>query len=236
METQRGKPKLEHDGHLYVSAGMSKDCSKEFWRCQFKSSKPKCLARLHRTVASGEITVSGVHSDMPNAAAVEVLRMKTSIKRRAADTAEPPQHIISRIRTTSSIAAQGRLEKDKTLARLAQRTRNRLGIPSANYIDRTGIVLPPEFTTYESSPGNFESFVLGDSGEDDVDRVLIFGRASAESWIADVSKIYVDGTFSLAPALFSQVFVILGERPGCVVPLCYALLPNKTEASYSKVS
>ena len=73
------------------------------------------------------------------------------------------------------------------------------------------------------------------SGGDDTDRVLIFGRASGEFWIEEASKIYVDGAFSLAPALLSRKFVILGERAGRVVSLCYALLPNEMEASYNKV-
>ncbi|XP_018493708.1 uncharacterized protein LOC100897964 [Galendromus occidentalis] len=60
-------------------------------------------------------------------------------------------------------------------------------------------------------------------------------RESTGEWISLVEKIYVDGTFSLAPKLFAQVFAILGERSGFVIPLCYALLPNKNQATYSRM-
>lgn len=85
--------------------------------------------------------------------------------------------------------------------------------------------------------GNFEDFLLGDTEADDPNRILIFGRKSAGSWIGTVEKLYVDGTFSVAPELFAQLVVILAERrdPLCVVPVCYVLLPNKEESSYCKV-
>jgi len=45
----------------------------------------------------------------------------------------------------------------------------------------------------------------------------------------------VDGTFKIAPSLFSQVFVILGTRNGGVHPCLYALLPNKNQATYNRL-
>ncbi|XP_018494303.1 uncharacterized protein LOC108863980, partial [Galendromus occidentalis] len=236
LESQRGREKLAHDGHIYVFAQFSKDKTKEFWRCQFKNSRTgKCLARLHKCLISDEISVLGIHTDMPNAAAIEVLQQKVALKRRAVDTAEAPQQIISRIRATSSVAAQGAMESNKGLARIVQRTRNRYGIPSTHYSTRSEIVIPEEYQVYESTPGNFERFLLGDSGSDDPNRILIFGRESTNAWIGEVSKIYVDGTFSLAPELFCQILVILGERPGVVTHICYVLLPSKTEEGYCKM-
>ncbi|XP_018497019.1 uncharacterized protein LOC108864956 [Galendromus occidentalis] len=118
---------------------------------------------------------------------------------------------------------------------MIQRTRNRLGIPSTHYTSLEAIVIPEEYRVYESTPGNFEQFLLGDSGPDDPERILIFGRSSTASWIGEVSKIYVDGTFSLAPDLFSQIFLILAERPETVTPICYVLMSNKSEESYCKM-
>uniref|UniRef100_A0A915DMY9 Ubiquitin-like domain-containing protein n=1 Tax=Ditylenchus dipsaci TaxID=166011 RepID=A0A915DMY9_9BILA len=69
----------------------------------------------------------------------------------------------------------------------------------------------------------------------DVDRILIFGRSSFSQWIHLVANIYVDGTFSISPAHFYQVFVIMGERQKFVMPLMYVLLPSKSEAIYAKM-
>jgi hypothetical protein len=46
---------------------------------------------------------------------------------------------------------------------------------------------------------------------------------------------YCDGTFAVSPKLFKQLYtinVIVGNK---TLPMVYALLPNKSEASYSKM-
>ena len=67
------------------------------------------------------------------------------------------------------------------------------------------------------------------------DRILIFGRQSIDTWAGHVRKLHVDGTFSVAPPLFSQIVVILAEREGFVLPICYALLANKEPEFYSSM-
>ncbi|KAG8238728.1 hypothetical protein J437_LFUL018501, partial [Ladona fulva] len=44
-----------------------------------------------------------------------------------------------------------------------------------------------------------------------------------------------DGTFKIAPPLFSQVYVILGEKHDGVHPMVYTLLPSKSRATYDKL-
>lgn len=44
--------------------------------------------------------------------------------------------------------------------------------------------------------------------------------------------IYVDGTFKSAPPLFAQVYVVLAEIYGAVIPVLYGLLPNKSKHTY----
>ena len=40
---------------------------------------------------------------------------------------------------------------------------------------------------------------------------------------------HCDGTFSVAPDVFYQVYTIHGVIENAVIPLVYALLPNKTQ-------
>lgn len=46
---------------------------------------------------------------------------------------------------------------------------------------------------------------------------------------------FVDGTFKSTPPLFYQVYTILAKRFGGVHPIVYALLPNKTESTYTNM-
>ena len=48
-----------------------------------------------------------------------------------------------------------------------------------------------------------------------------------------MTEVFMDGTFSLAPPLFEQVFVILSRREHYVFPVLYAVLPNKQQRTYN---
>ncbi|KAK0414909.1 hypothetical protein QR680_011672 [Steinernema hermaphroditum] len=48
-----------------------------------------------------------------------------------------------------------------------------------------------------------------------------------------MKKIFADGTFSITPPLFKQVYCLLAEKRGFVFPILYALLPDKSEETYS---
>lgn len=138
-----------------------------------------------------------------------------------------------------STASQGSLPKQESIKRKINRIRNVVSQAPPCPTDRRSIVIPNSYATYESEHGVVESFILGDSLPDDPPasdkRVLIFGRESARDWIHLVNKIHVDGTFSISPSLFAQVFLILAKRNGFVVPLCYGLLPTKEEIISEKM-
>lgn len=45
----------------------------------------------------------------------------------------------------------------------------------------------------------------------------------------------MDGTFKIAPPLFSQVYIILAQYMDGVHPLIYALLPDKKNRTYERL-
>jgi hypothetical protein len=121
---------------------------------------------------------------------------------------------------------------------------------------RAEILLPERYTRYApSDQGETENFLLGDSGINDTKRsdflkiferkyinkmnflrILIFGREREGVWMAQARHIFVDGSFKIAPSLFSQIFAVLAKRgdSNFVVPIAFGLLPDKTKASYKK--
>ena len=50
-----------------------------------------------------------------------------------------------------------------------------------------------------------------------------------------MDRVFIDGTFTLAPPLFSQVFLILAKRAEYMFPVMYALLPNKRQETYDRL-
>ncbi|KAF0989022.1 hypothetical protein HZS_4539, partial [Henneguya salminicola] len=64
----------------------------------------------------------------------------------------------------------------------------------------------------------------------DAFRKVIQRRQSNSEWSHLLEKLYVDGTFSLAPALFSQIYVIMAAREEFVLPVFYS--NNVSELCY----
>ena len=84
-------------------------------------------------------------------------------------------------------------------------------------------------------PDKFQEFLRYDSGKDDNERILVFGDPHMTS-VLESSKFWLgDRTFKLSPKNFYQIYTlhvyILGIAPACL----YALLPNKTEKTYSRL-
>uniref|UniRef100_A0A915D064 Uncharacterized protein n=1 Tax=Ditylenchus dipsaci TaxID=166011 RepID=A0A915D064_9BILA len=82
------------------------------------------------------------------------------------------------------------------------RSRNGIQVLQANAVEEIRI---PQDHRYYGQGG--ELFVLADSGEHfaDPDRIIIFGRQQNLQWAAEMVNVYMDGTFSITPAPFTQV-------------------------------
>ena len=116
--------------------------------------------------------------------------------------------------------------------KLIQRARvqNEATLPTPS--DLASLVVPDQYKSYHPSPDVYELFLLGDSGQADPNRVMIFRRDNHRNWVQDIDRVFIGGTFTLAPPLFSQVFVILAKRAEYLLPVMYVLLPNKRQETY----
>ena len=95
----------------------------------------------------------------------------------------------------------------------------------------TEIVIPEKYKT--SLKG--EPFLLYDSGFGDEQRIIIYGTLKFLSLLRNSDSWFCDGTFSVVPDLFTQLYTIHAEKDGVIFPCIYALLPDKTEAIYDRL-
>ena len=79
-----------------------------------------------------------------------------------------------------------------------------------------------------------DTFLYFDSGKSD-SRVLVFATLPALDLLSQPEICHCDRTFSVAPVVFYQVYTIHGVTENAVIPLVYALLPNKTQDTYEKL-
>ncbi|XP_018494922.1 uncharacterized protein LOC108864216 [Galendromus occidentalis] len=204
--TERGELKLAFRGPVYTQDKKNSIGTSHFWRCE---SKDECRARLHTAVGTDEaVKVVGEHNDPADAAFVEAAAGNSEVERRALSTQEAPSQLLNNLAASRSFAGKGCLPKPDSIKRRINRLRGVSSLAPAYPSDRASIVVPEAYTMYQCEPGAPERFLLGDSGVGYEERVLIFGRETAAEWVGYVQRIYVDGTFSLAPGKFEQLFVI----------------------------
>lgn len=79
-----------------------------------------------------------------------------------------------------------------------------------------------------------QNFLLFDSGPN-VNRVVVFGTEAALQLLVDNTDWFADGTFKSAPSIFEQLYTVHVNFHGNMVPVIYALLPNKTQATYEQL-
>ena len=64
--------------------------------------------------------------------------------------------------------------------------------------------------------------------------MLIYGTEASISFLANFEGWFIDGTFTVAPPQFAQLYTVHGLRNGHYVILCHALLSNEQTKTYTK--
>jgi len=75
-------------------------------------------------------------------------------------------------------------------------------------------------------------FLFWDSGENDKDRILIFATQTNIDFLNENPHWFGDGTFSIAPSIYYQLYTINIQVEAFNLPLVYALLSHKDYATY----
>lgn len=85
-------------------------------------------------------------------------------------------------------------------------------------------------------PRDYDDFLLADYQQDN-DRIIVFALEEARVVLKNGKVFFGDGTFKRCPKPFTQLFVLFcdlgsSEDKNNVVPVIYALMPNKLQKSY----
>ena len=134
-----------------------------------------------------------------------------------------------------TVATQGQLPNTHALRKVIRRKRIHVQAPPPNPVTLTQLVLPQNsiYREYEYQPGQMEPFLVAD-GPHGPTNILILGRRSNLDLLERPRRWYIDGTFRIAPPIFSQVFLVLAEEHGGVHPVVYGLLPDMSRVTYNR--
>ncbi|KAK8401049.1 hypothetical protein O3P69_002673 [Scylla paramamosain] len=96
---------------------------------------------------------------------------------------------------------------------------------------RTGYVIPEEYTKLDRE----RCFLQHDSGTEDDNRILVFASAQGLRDLVRCKSWGFEGTFKYCPKIFVQLFTTHGQDGTFTVPRVFALLPSRTEETYTRV-
>jgi len=167
-----------------------------------------------------------MHNREPSAAKVAADIIVTKIKKRALEPQELTCQIINECTQNTDVVCQGALPNQQALKKLIRRKRNEINQAPSNPTTLADLEIPEFYKMYESEPGNFENFLLANSGPG-AERILIFGRQRNLEIASTCDDFFMYGTFKIALNLFKRIYVILSKKFGGVHPIFYALLSNK---------
>ena len=168
----------------------------------------QCKARIR---VSGDQVVgqSGEHTHAPDIGRPEALNVRQSIKRRAIDTAEAAQQVLSQEMENISDQAAVKLPAIRNIRRCVRRHRQDAGNPPPVPRTCADIVIPDEYQITTSG----ERFLMYDSGAGDEDRILIFGTERNLQILETSQNWFCDGTFKVVPGQFYQLFYEAPSMP-----------------------
>ena len=221
IKSNKNQDVLTHCGFLYRKAGDLKNGT-ESWRCLKKS----CRGRIN---VGNEIRVVTEHCHEPQPEKIEEKLFRNELKNRAAISEEKPKSLILAAQRLVAVESAPSLPSCPSNQRLINRVRQ-VSQPHVN--DTTlKFTLPDELKVTHSG----DSFLFFDSGEDDPERILIFATSDNLDTFYNADSWYCDGTFSVSPKNFYQLYTIQTLVEGSMIPLAFALLPNKKEDTYIKM-
>ncbi|XP_050516064.1 uncharacterized protein LOC126890938 [Diabrotica virgifera virgifera] len=225
--SKRNKRKLVHESHIYVFSKKTKNEDHEIWVCEHRSS---CKGRVWTDGDGQVVKIVTHHNHAAQAARPAAARLVATAKERCTTTQETPQQIIGNVISAAHADVAAILPKKESLKKIIRRARGDEGVPALPR-NIQELVIPQAFSEIVID-GEGQQFLMYDSMDQLVSgRMLIFSTRNNLHLLAQSHEWFADGTFSTAPAMFQQVYTIHATKSNAVVPLVYALLPNKTRAT-----
>ncbi len=225
----QNKNKVLFEGHAYVK----KDNLAGGWEsfeCERRRNHDGCPGKIK--VKGDQVQVTKHHIHGPNPARNGVLKVSAAAKRRAQTTLDGTQAIIAGAVAGIAPAVAAQLPAIKSMRRNTQRQRkaannNAVAVPQTRAALPNPV--PQEFTTTNAGT----PFLRWDSG--DQDRILIFGSQEKLNALQNNAEWFMDGTFDCVPLIYGQLVTIHALVDGVCIPCIYAFLPDKTQATYTRL-
>jgi len=226
IDSTHGKRQLLMNGARFCI--KQKNINSILWRC----TKNNCSASI--TVSNNDVILrmNEVHNHFVEANEVKILELRHKLKKQAQSTSTPIDRIVElgysdMITENRIIDSVAKLPTIRTLKNTVSKQRRKIRPPLPKHIRHLPSPLPTLYTLTKHN----SNFLLFD-GELGGQRGLIFASENDIRYLANRKFWYGDGTFYTSPSIFYQIYSIHAFDEGLSTPCVFALLPNKSEATY----
>ncbi|XP_076055366.1 uncharacterized protein LOC143033764 [Oratosquilla oratoria] len=221
VTTHRGAQKILLDGFMYTKKHVSKSADEVVWRCIQRDVK--CSARLKTTKSLSDHRLVGEHSHIADRVRCDVEQARQYMKRKAATTNDRPNNILSFTVRELDDQVKARMPRPDTSKRVLRRVRAAHRPKDPQSLQELDIT------------GPWASNLLYDNGPAADERIIVFASPGHLEQLAACDDWCMDGTFSVAPRLFTQLYVVQGRIGEGYFPLAFALLQRKTQTTYEEL-
>ena len=230
IKSNKGKNMIAHNGYIYVKG--KRVGQKIYWICKNASCKGTAVTSINYE-EERIITSRKSHNHSENHDQLAAIKIRNSIKAASEDTLIGPRQLIANVIENSSRAVVAHVGSADELAQMILYNRNRQNNTSNMLISHFQLTLDMVSTfrntrLYQYGPDYYGDFPQYDG------IVLLFSFDLAYELYN--SPIWcIDGTFSVSPSGYAQVYNIGIMRGQHVIPVIYAALANKRQQTYENM-
>jgi hypothetical protein len=259
MEPEVSDKQLFLGGYAYQRDRISN--RRAYWVCK-RMYRRECTARAITSDPADGVPVvvfkgpdQSEHQHPPNVEENIAAKVRTAMKRKAADHPEQPPAQLLRMElqdqpddVLSQLPSQPALVRALQRVRKKEFPRNPRSLHDLKDIpDKyTKTLLGEQFLLYDSGPPEEAEDTENEEEEippdPDFSRVIVYATRKNIELLCESPIWFLDGTFKTSPNIFAQLFTIIGlrQRAGhpeetVAVPLVYAFLTGKKTEQYEEV-
>ncbi|CAF1560987.1 unnamed protein product, partial [Rotaria sordida] len=206
LKSTRGNPMIYFSGYLYTQHRITEE--KRIFRCEDRNCRSRCQTNIETKVFIKEPTE---HSHAPDPNRLHIIQLKNELKERSASSDEGTATILFDVLRKVPLNVSANLPTNEALLQTIRRERPAIQI---DHNGRLPLILRQtdrgeNFIFYED-----ESMVIFTCDKN----LLVLNQC--KHW-------FMDGTFSICPKNYYQLFTVHGMYSSQIIPLVYVLLIGK---------
>ena len=232
--TKRGQQQLlDPFNYTYNKESRKKvtDPTKDYWYCPRQKSTvdPYCPGKA--LTVGNIIKWTKPHNHSANPVEIKVKDAKQKVLQKARDnpTLQTAQLIAEWCQATSKPEERSKAGSLKTMERSLQKEKAKV---------REHPPMPQTYDDFSDIPEQFQNtfdgqkFLISNLSLESGERILIFSSFFGLELLRKSTAWMADGTFSIAPEPFTQVYSVLAELDGKAYAAVFSFLPNKRSGTY----